>query len=99
MYEYSKVRRHCPFVSFLFARLGVFLGSGNGCPEVGYFASESGALGSVLADLSPLLRQSLDWFKFVRAMSAEVRSSELETSLSSSDKAIEVDNAILASSS
>ena len=53
----------------------------------------------VLADLSPLLRQSLDWFNFVRAMSTEVRSSELGTGLSSSDKAIEVDTAILAPSS
>ena len=97
MYEYSKVRRHCSFVSFLFARLGALLGFGNGYPEVGSFVSESSALGLILYDLSPLLCQSLNWFKFVRAMSMEVRSSEFDTSLSSSDKAVEVDIAISAS--
>lgn len=96
MYEYSKVRRHCLPVSFLFAHLGALLGSGSGCSKVRSFVSEGSALGLVLADLSPLLRQSLDWFKFVRAMSMEVRSSELDTGLSSSDKAVEVDTAVLA---
>lgn len=94
MYEYSEVRCHCPSVSFLFARLGAFLGSSSGYPEVMSFASEAGALGLVLADLSHLLRQFLDWFKFVRTMSTKVRSSELDTSLSSSDKAIKVDIAV-----
>ena len=50
-----------------------------------------------LADFLPLLRQSLDWFE--RLMSgqeamSEVRSSELETELSSSDKPVEGDTAI-----
>ena len=93
MYEYSKVRHHCPSISFLFAHLGALLGSGSGCLEVGSFVSESSALGLVLADLSPLLSQSLDWFRFVRAMSMEVRSSKLDTGLSSSDKDVEVDTA------
>ncbi|KAK9994170.1 hypothetical protein SO802_023873 [Lithocarpus litseifolius] len=98
MYEYSEARHHCPFVSFLFAHLGA-LGSCSSCPEVGSLVSESSALGLVLADLSPLLRQSLDWFKSMRAMSMEVRSSELDKGLWSSDKAIEVDTAISASPS
>ena len=96
MYEYPEVRRHYPPVSFLFAHLGALLGSGSGCPKVRSFVSEGSALGLVLVDLSPLLRQSLDWFKSVRAMSTEVRSSELDTDLSSSDKAVEVDTVVLA---
>ena len=48
----------------------------------------------VLADLFPLLRQSVDWFEDLvverRAMS-EVRSSELEMGLSSSDDLMEVE--------
>ena len=97
MYEYSKVRRHCPSVSFLFAHIGALLGSGSGCPEVGSFAFESSALGLVLVTL--VLCCVNPWIGFVRAMSAEVRSSELDTGLSSSDKAVEVDTAISASSS
>jgi len=99
MYEYSEVRHHCPSVSFLFARLRVLLRIGSGCLEVGSFASESTALDLVLANLSPLLCQSLDWFRSVRAMSTKVRLSELDTSLSFSDKAIEVDTAVLTSPS
>lgn len=98
MYEYSKVRRHCPSVSFLFARLGALLRSSSGCPEVGTFVSEGSSLGLVLDDLSPLLRQSLDWFKSMRAMSTEVRSSELDTGLLSYNK-VEVDTTISASPS
>ena len=98
MYEYSEVRRHCPSVSFLFARLGALLRSGSGCPEVGTFVSEGSSLGLVLDDLSPLLRQSLDWFKSMRAMSTEVRSSELDTGLLSYNK-VEVDTTISASPS
>lgn len=75
MYKHSEVRRHCLSVSFLFAHLGVLLGSGSGCSKVGSFVSESSVLGLVLADLSPLMHQSLDWFKSVRSMSTEVRSS------------------------
>lgn len=99
MYEYFEVRHHCPSVSFLFACLGALLGFGNGCPKVGAFVSEGSALGLVLANLSPLLHQSLDWFKSVRAMSTEVRSNELDTGLSSNDKAVEVNTAISASPS
>ena len=52
-----------------------------------------------LADLLPLLRQSIDWFKSwvrEREIMFEVRSSELETRLSSSNDPIEVDTAVSA---
>ena len=54
-------------------------------------------MGIALADLLPLLRQSIDWFeglvKEQEAMS-EVRSSELETVLSSSGDPMEGDTAV-----
>ena len=52
-----------------------------------------------LADLLPLLRQSIDWFKSwvrEREIMSEVRSSELETRLSSSSDPVEVDTAVSA---
>lgn len=58
------------------------------------FVSQDSALGLVLVDLYPLLLHSLDWFRSIRGMSVEVRSSELDTGLSSSDKAMEVDTTI-----
>lgn len=47
MYEYFEVGQHCLSVSFLFTCLGALLGSGGGCPKVGSFAPEGGALGFV----------------------------------------------------
>ena len=99
MYEYSEVRHHCLAISFIFAHLGALLGSGSGCLELRSFASEGGALGLVLVDLSHLLRQSLDWFRSGRKILTEVRSSKLDTRLSSGDKAVEVDIAVSASPS
>jgi len=77
--DYSEVRLHFPFVSFLFSRLGALLRSTRGYPEVGSFIPRDSALRLVLADLPPLLCQSLDWFRFIREISIEVRSSELDT--------------------
>lgn len=85
--------------SFLFARLGAFLRSTNGCPKVRSFTPRDSALGLVLADLFPLMRQSLNWFRYIQEMFVEVRSSELDTGLSSSDKAVEIDFTISASPS
>ena len=54
----------------------------------------------MLADLFPLLRQSVDWFEELvgeRRVILEVRSSGLETRLSSSDDPIEVEEDIVAS--
>ena len=51
-----------------------------------------------MADLLPLLRQSIDWFRdLVREVMSEVMSSELETGLSSSDEPVEGDTAVFAS--
>ena len=62
-------------------------------PLVENFVFEGSSLGIVLGDFLSLLCQSIDWFEGLvserRAMS-EVRSSELETGLSSSDDPVEV---------
>ena len=58
--------------------------------RLGDFVLGDSSLGLVLGNLYPLLRQSLAWFKLVRgvlrleSMGSKVRSSDLETSLSSS---------------
>ena len=54
-----EVRTACPSISFLFARLGGSLGV---FPHLENFISEGNSLGIVMADLLPLLRQSIDWF-------------------------------------
>ena len=51
-----------------------------------------------MAVLLPLLRQSIDWFRdLVREAMSEVRSSELETGLSSNGEPMEGDTTISAS--
>ena len=58
--------------------------------QIGDFVLGDSSLGLVLGNLYPLLRHSLAWFESVRgvlrreSMGSEVRSSDLETSLSSS---------------
>ena len=56
----SEVRIACPSISFLFARLG---GSLVVFPHLENFVFEVNNLGVALADLLPLLRQSIDWFE------------------------------------
>ena len=54
------------------------------------------SLNLVLADLFPLLCQSVDWFEDLmgdRRVMSKVRSSKLETGLSSSDDPVEEDTA------
>ena len=89
MVSSSKVRIACPSISFLFARLGDSLGvSCSFFPLVGGFIFEGSSLSVALADLLPLLSQSLDCFEGLvseQGMMSEVRSSELETRLLSSD--------------
>lgn len=91
-----------PLYLFLFCRLGAFLETSIGhCPHVGLFFSRDSAFRPILTDLYPLLHQSLNWYCLLCAMSVEegqrsvVRSSELETILSSSDKPakMEIDTA------
>lgn len=90
MFSSSEVRSDCPSISFLFARLGGALGT---FPYLENFVYEGNSLAVVLADLLPLLRQSVDWFeKLVKEKTmSEVRSSELETGLSSSSNPVEED--------
>ena len=90
----SEVRIACLSISFLFTRLGGSLGV---FPHVENFVFEGNSLGVVLTELCPLLRQSLDWFKGLvreRGIMSEVRSSELDTGLSSSGKPAEADTAV-----
>ena len=95
MVSSSEVRTACPSISFLFVRLGGSLGV---FPHLENFISEGNSLGMVVADLLPLLRQSVDWFRdLVREAMSEVRSSELETGLSSSGDPVEGDTAVSAS--
>lgn len=91
MVDYSDIRHISPSVVFFFAHLGASLGfSSDHYLWVGDFALGESSLGLVLGDLYPLLCRSLDWFGTVQEvlrkerMGSEVRSSDLETRLSSS---------------
>ena len=82
----SEVRVVCPSVSFFFAHLGVALGvSGDFLPLVEDYIFAICGLSSVIGELSLILGQSIAWFEGETRRMAEVRSSELETGLSSSD--------------
>ena len=81
----SEVRVIYPSVSFFFARLGAALGvSSNFLLLVRDFVFSGSGLSLVIGELSPILGQSLAWFEGETRRIAEVRSSELETGLSSS---------------
>ena len=59
-----ETRTLCPSISFLFAHLGASLNASRTFyPSLEGFVFEGSSLGVVLADLVPLLRQSVDWFK------------------------------------
>ena len=98
MVDYSDIRLASSSIAFFFARLGAFIGFSSGhCPQVRDFALGNNSLGLVLDSLYPLSHQSLDWFGSVRedlrreSIGSEVRSSDLETSLSSSASTAEVE--------
>ena len=98
MVSTTEVRLAYPSVSFFFARLGVALGvSSDFFPLVGDFVFEGCGLSVVLRELSPILGQSLAWFEGEAKRMSEVRSSELEIGLSSSEGLVEGDTAISAS--
>ena len=71
--------------------LGVF-------PYLENFVFEGNCLSVVLGDLLPLLRQSLNWFEGLvrREVMSEVRSSDLETGLSSNGDPVGGDTAVSA---
>ena len=80
----SEVRAAYPSVSFFFARLGAALSvSGDFFPLVGDFIFVGCGLSLVIGELSPILGQSLTWFEGETRRMAKVRSSELDTGLSS----------------
>ena len=56
----SIVRVACPSISFLFTHLGGSLGV---FPHLENFVFKGNSLSVALADLLPLLRQSIDWFE------------------------------------
>ena len=94
MVNSSEVRIACPSISFLFARLGGSLGV---FPHLENFVFKGNCLGVVLGDLLPLLRQSLSWFEGLvrgREVMSEVRSSNLETGLSSNGNPVEGDTVV-----
>ena len=75
-----------------FAHLGGSLGV---FPHFENFIFEGNSLGVVVADLLPLLRQSIDWLQeLVREVMSKVRSSKLETGLSLSGDPMEGDSAV-----
>ena len=85
----SEVRITCPSISFLFARLEGSLGV---FPYLEKFVFEGNSLSVALANILPLLRQSIDWFEGLvreQGIMFKVRSSELEMGLSSNGSPME----------
>ena len=85
--------QECPSVSFFFARLGVFMGYSSGRhPQVSLFVSHSTALKPILFSLYPLIRHSLIKHHLdmatIEYREDDVRSSELETRLSSNAESL-----------
>ena len=90
----SEVRIACPSISFLFEHLGGSLGV---FPHFENLVFERNSLGVVLTKLCPLLHQSLDWFEGLireRGIMSEVRSSQLDTGLTSSGEPAKGDTAV-----
>ena len=102
MVNSSEVRRLCPSLSFFFPCLGASLGSSYSFGSlIENSVFRGSGLGLAFADLLPLLRELVNWFKGVvgeRRVMSEIRSSMLETRLSSSDDPIERDEDTAASS-
>ena len=103
MIDFAFIRQETPFISFFFARLGVFLeNSGGQCPQVGLFLPRNcAAFRLVLLNLYPLICHSLISYHLeittMEGKDTEVRSSDLETSLSSSNESIDKDFEIVVS--
>ncbi|KAK9985933.1 hypothetical protein SO802_030884 [Lithocarpus litseifolius] len=98
MVDSSVVREVSPSVSFVFAHLGASLDTSSAfLPLVRNFVFEGCSLRVVVGELFLVLSQSVNWFGGLvekgRKMS-EVRSSDLETGLSSNDGPVEEDTAV-----
>ena len=100
MVDYSLVWLDSPSISFFFTRLYFFLQtSSRRKPKVGVYVTQKTPLREVLLSLYPLVHFSVCFAQFLeeRVMSEEkVKSSDLETGLSSSEKTIaqEMDTAL-----
>ena len=103
MVDFDFIKKEIPSVSFFFPRLGVFLESSGGChPHVGLFVPrDCGAFRPVLISLYPLIHHSLIAHHLemtaIEYRDSDVRSSELETSLSSSGESTDKDFEIVVS--
>ena len=97
MVDFDFIRMETPSISFFFARLGVFLESSGGCrPHIGLFVPQDcKTFRPVLIGLYPLLRHSLIAHHLemtsIKYRDSDVRSSELETGLSSSGESSDQD--------
>ena len=85
MVDYSVVRDDCPSIAFFFARLGCLLESVEGeCLKwVSLFVREDYPYKSVISSLFPLVSHSTKVARLLKM--SEVRSSDLEMGLSSSN--------------
>ena len=103
MVDFDFIRKETPYVSFFFARLGVFLESfGGHRPHVGLFVPrDCGAFRPILIGLYPLLYCSLIAHHLemtaIEYKDNDVRSSELETGLPSSGESTDKDFEIVVS--
>ena len=93
MVDFDFFRQESPSISFFFARLGVFLKySSSRHPQVSLFVSRFTALKPVLLSLYPLIHHSLIKHHLemttVEYREDDVRSSELETRLSSNAESL-----------
>ena len=86
MVDYSFVRVNCPLISFLFALLGRLLEimEGECLKGISLFVGEDYPHRFVISSLFPLVSYSARVARSLK-MSREVKSSELEMGLSSSD--------------
>ena len=103
MIDFAFIKKETPSVLFFFARLGVFLESSGGRrPHIGLFVPrDCGAFRHVLLSLYPLIRHSLIVHHLemnaIEYRDSDVRSSELETCLSSSGESTDKDFEIVVS--
>ena len=85
MVDYSAVRSDCPSIAFFFAHLGSLLESveGERLERISSFVGKDCPYTSVISSLFPLVSRSTEVARLLRMF--EVRSSDLEMGLSSSD--------------
>ena len=85
MVDYPAIRADCPSIAFFFAHLGSLLESveGERLERISSFVGKDCPYTSVISSLFPLVSRSTEVARLLRMF--EVRSSDLEMGLSSSD--------------